>query len=86
MELAYLSGYYAGDGKIADGLQRAVAAARPMILRQAAQTMRSAEEVRAEIERLNIAARDVEGLSGYGAIYGRLAALRWVLNEQETER
>ena len=56
-------------------------AARSVILRQAAQaatasTMRSAEEVRAEIERLGQAA-SFEGI-------GYLRALRWVLNEQET--
>ena len=67
--------------------------ARPMILRQAARaapasTMRSAEEIRAEIERLKQIYDEIVGWYGKTASYcdGKLNALRWVLKEQEKGR
>ena len=73
-------------------LRAALAAARSMILRQAAQaapasTMRSEAEVRAEIEQWNTRLNEV-GLSEletttYSVI---INALRWALNEQEAGR
>ena len=74
-----------------------LAVARPMILRQATQavpasTMRSAEEVRAEIEyqtKSAMAWKETNGPIAKGAgrdCEVRASVLCWVLNEQETGR